>query len=67
MEEFIWDLPEGEVQDKLERAIQGRGAFRRFKDMVYDLDIEQKWYDYEGESHKKIAIEWCKDNNIEYT
>ena len=30
MEEFIYDLPEGRNQDTLERAIQGRGAFRRF-------------------------------------
>jgi len=66
MEKFIWDLPEGEIQDKLERAIQGRGAFRRFKDMVYELDIEKKWFEYEANAHKNIAIEWCKDNDIEY-
>ena len=34
MEEFIWTL-KGEKADKLERAIRGRGAFRRFKDMVF--------------------------------
>lgn len=33
MEEFIQTL-KGEDADKLEQVIQGRGAFRRFKDMV---------------------------------
>jgi hypothetical protein len=67
MEEFIWNLPTGKIQDKLEKAVQGRGAFRRFKEMVYDLGIEKKWFDYEAESYKKIAIEWCKYNDIEYS
>lgn len=39
MEEFIWSLPEGRQQDMLERAIRGKGAFRRFKDTVYDLGV----------------------------
>lgn len=66
MEEFIWSLPEGRQQDRLERAIQGRGAFRRFKDMVDDLGIEKRWYQYEADAYKKIAIEWCRDHEIEY-
>ena len=32
MEEFIYELPAGKNQDVLARTIQGRGAFRRFKD-----------------------------------
>lgn len=66
MEEFIWSLPEGRQQDRLERAIQGRGAFRRFKDMVDDLGIEKRWYQYEADAYKKMAIEWCRDHEIEY-
>lgn len=66
MEEFIWSLPEGRQQDRLEQAIQGRGAFRRFKDMVDDLGIEKRWYQYEADAYKKMAIEWCRDHEIEY-
>ena len=36
----------GERADKLECAIQGRGAFRRFKDMVDRMGISQQWYDF---------------------
>lgn len=60
MEEFIYDLPEGKNQDMLNRAIRGRGAFRSFKDKVYDLGLEKKWYQYRLANFEKIAREWCK-------
>ncbi|WP_349947447.1 UPF0158 family protein [Lacrimispora sp. BS-2] len=66
MEEFVWSLPEGRRQDLLERAIRGRGAFRRFKDTVYDLGLEKKWFQYEVAAYSKIAIDWCRDNGIGY-
>ena len=65
MEEFIYDLPEGRNQDTLERAIQGRGAFRRFKDRLFDLNLEQKWYDYRDRAYERIAKEWCEKYNID--
>lgn len=66
MERFIWSLPEGTVQDKLENAIRGRGAFRRFKDNIYRLDIEQDWYDFRENAYREIAIEWCKDHGFQF-
>lgn len=65
MEEFIYDLPEGRNQDTLERAIQGRGDFRRFKDRLFDLNLEQKWYDYRDRAYERIAKEWCEKYNID--
>ena len=65
MEEFIYDLPEGRNQDTLERAIQGGGAFRRFKDRLYDLNLEQKWSDYRDRAYERIAKEWCEKYNID--
>lgn len=65
MEEFIDNLPEGRKQDKLYDAIQGSGAFRKFKDEVCELGLEQKWYKYRDNAYEKLAIEWCKENGIE--
>lgn len=65
MEKFIYDLPEGKSQDILTRAILGRGAFRRFKDKLYDLNLEQKWYDYRDHVYERIAREWCKKYKID--
>ncbi len=65
MEEFIEKFPEGRVQDKLADAIRVRGAFRRFKDTVYDLGIAQKWFDFRDHEYVRIAREWCKKHGVD--
>ena len=67
MERFIWSLPEGSIQDRLENAIRGRGAFRRFKDSIYRLDIEQDWYDFRENAYREIAVEWCEDHGFQFS
>lgn len=56
----------GTAHDKLESAIQGRGAFRRFRDGIRRFHLEQEWYDYQAAEYKKLAARWCEDNGIEY-
>lgn len=65
MEEFIRSLPDGKARNRLESAIRGKGAFRRFKDAVADLGLEEKWYEYRDGAYVKVAKEWCEKNGIE--
>ena len=65
MEEFIEGLPEA-VQGRMYSAIQGRGAFRRFRDMIIKMGIEQVWYDFKADTYKRKAARWCEENGIEY-
>lgn len=65
MEEFICTL-KGGMANRLANAIQGRGAFRRFKDMIIHMGIEHQWYDFQAEYYRKLAIEWCRDHELEY-
>lgn len=67
MEQFIYHLPEGRMQDSLESAIRGRGAFRRFKDSIYRFKIEQQWYDFQEAAYRKIAAEWCEAHGFAYS
>jgi Uncharacterised protein family (UPF0158) len=53
-------------RDLLLNAIKGKGAFRRFKDKIIDFDIEEQWYSFRDERFKRIVIEWCRDNNVNY-
>ena len=55
-----------EIKDNLRRLIQGKGAFSRFKDYCAEMDIIQDWYKYRDEQYKEIAIDWCKQNELEY-
>lgn len=64
MEEFVYEQTRGNVQNQLVHAMQGRGAFRRFKDKLYDLDIEKKWYKFRDEAYEKVARDWCEKYKI---
>lgn len=64
MEEFIERLDVQKLQTELYRAIQGRGAFRRFKDKIRYEGIEQQWYDFQNNAYREFALRWCKENNI---
>lgn len=65
MEDFIQTLS-GRAHSKLDSAIRGRGAFRRFKDGILELGIDEDWYIFQAEAYRRIAIEWCEENGIEY-
>lgn len=64
MEEYIDELEDEKMQSELYRAIQGRGAFRRFKDKIRYAGIEQQWYDFQNKAYREFALRWCEENNI---
>lgn len=66
MEDFIDEIDNEEIKDELYESIRGKGAFRRFKDTIYNLNIKNSWYDFKALALKKIAIEWCEENDISY-
>lgn len=66
MKNFANDLEAEAMSAELSRAIQGTGAFRRFKDTVRRLGIEERWYAYKADALKEIAVAWCEENGIAY-
>ena len=58
-------VPAGRAQDALDAAIRGKGAFRRFKDRLYDFDLQEKWYKYRDDCYEQIARDWCERFGIE--
>ena len=59
-------LQSDENQDKLLDKLHSKGAFRKFKNAVIDMDIEQDWFGYKDNRYINIAREWCETNRIEY-
>lgn len=41
MEDFIETIDNSEISNNLQRLIQGKGAFRRFKDYCIENDIKK--------------------------
>lgn len=65
MEDFCFTVNQ-RVQNKLLMAIKRKGAFRRFKDTLIDLGIEEQWYSYRNERFKQIAVRWCRAHDINF-
>lgn len=66
MVDFIDTIDNEKLKTELQRVIQGKGAFRRFKDYCFEYNIIKDWYKYKEQRYKEIAIEWCKQNELEY-
>lgn len=66
MVDFIETIENKEIKDNLQILIQGKGAFRRFKDYCLEINIIQDWYDFKEQKYKEIAINWCKQNELKY-
>ena len=66
MEDFIETIDDVKLYNQLCIAINGPGAFRRFKDTCINFEIIEDWYKFRDKKYKEIAINWCKENNIDY-
>jgi hypothetical protein len=66
MERFIETVEDEAISNALYRAIKGKGAFRHFKDVAYDLGVQEQWFGYRKNALKEIAVDWCRENQIEY-
>lgn len=67
MEDFIEQLSSGKVQNELAHAIRGKGAFRRFKDSIFYHGLDQRWYTFQANAYRELAIHWCEDESLAYT
>jgi hypothetical protein len=62
MEDFIATVGDDRLQELLSVAIQGRGAFRRFKDVLAGHPAErQRWFDLEAARLEARVREWLAD------
>ncbi|MCP3924987.1 MAG: hypothetical protein GY714_20610 [Desulfobacterales bacterium] len=46
IEEFCYSIDDSKISETLQVAIQGRGAFGRFKEACHQFDIIDQWYLY---------------------
>ena len=65
MEDFIAAVEDEQLAELLEVAINGRGAFRRFKDVLARHPEEkEKWFRFRDERMEERALEWLDDIGI---
>ncbi len=67
MEQFCHEYPNRRISEKLSAVIKGKGAFRRFRDMIDDLGIQDEWNRFEHQQFEDLAVEWLEANEIPFT
>ena len=59
----VTDPHKGEL---LAVALEGRGAFRRFKDTLSRVELWDEWNAFEDEAYLEVAKRWCTENDLEW-
>lgn len=66
MQEYIWTLEDEHLRELLEIAIQGSGAFRRFKDVLSRYpEAQENWFKFRDEREKRRMTDWLASQGIE--
>ena len=66
MSDFADFVTDKHKQELLYVSLEGKGAFRRFKDTLIRTGLQEEWYAFKREAFIEIAKEWCENNNISY-
>lgn len=66
MAEFIETIKDLVLKEELINALNGKGAFRKFKDVLIGYPKERKrWHGYDAKAMKKIIIKWLRSLGVE--
>ena len=66
MADFAETITDERAGRRLARAIQGKGAFRRFRDELRDEypDLLPAWYAFRDVRARRRAVQWLTDNSL---
>jgi hypothetical protein len=68
MAEFVGTVGNAHLRDLLEVALNGRGAFRRFKDVLHDHPAEREaWFAFRDGHVRAAAREWLAEQGLDPT
>jgi hypothetical protein len=65
MQDFMATVRDAHLRERLAAAIQGRGAFRRFKDVLERYPHErERWFTFQHDRMTQRAREWLESLGI---
>ena len=68
MVDFIVAVKDERVKERLSDAVNGRGAFRRFKDALLDYpDLRSRWFRFKDDRVLERVLEWLEYEEISVT
>ena len=66
MTAFAESAEDPRAKELLSVALQGKGAFRRFRDTLSRVDLTEEWYAFRHDAYIAVARKWCRYNDIPY-
>jgi hypothetical protein len=68
LDDFIRSVETPDVRARMEAAINGKGAFRRFKDILLTLPEERRrWFEYRDIKMRERIVEWVAEHGVRAT
>lgn len=64
MAAFAGRQPDTALRERLERAIEGRGAFRRFRDVVHEAGLAEQWYLFADDRQRGRARDFLASEGV---
>lgn len=66
MADFAETVTNAHLRDLLEVALGGKGAFRRFKDVLLGYPAErERWFEFEERRQREAIEEWAREEDVE--
>ncbi len=66
MEDFAETVSDSHLRDLLDVALRGKGAFRRFKDVLLNYPAErERWFRFEEQRQREAIEEWARRQGVE--
>jgi hypothetical protein len=67
MQAFTESLGDKQLRGKLQDILDGKGAFRKFKDQLEPFPkVRKQWYGFNAQENRKKIEAWLKTLGIEY-
>ena len=65
MADFVAGVQNRRASDLLDRAIAGRGAFRRFKNTLFEFpELRDQWFRFRDARSRRRALQWLADMEL---
>jgi hypothetical protein len=67
MEHFCYTIEDERVRNILLQTINGKSAFRHFKDKVHAEGINKNWWRFRDSAFRQIAVGFLENQGIDFT
>lgn len=65
LDEFIATVDNEALRERFQAAANGKGAFRRFKDILLSIPEERRrWFEFRDQRMRERIVEWVREQGI---